>query len=143
GGLVIIHSNPEEVVSNIVAHPLTMFASDGLRGHPRHAGMSARVLGHYVREEKVLGLMEAINKLSLMPAQRLENRVPALRNKGRVRVGADADLVLFNPETVIDKATYTQPDLASAGIPYVLVGGVFVVKDGAFQSSAKPGKPVR
>jgi len=143
GGLVIIHSNPEEVIRDIVAHPLTMIASDGLRGHPRHAGTSARVLGHYARELKAISLMQAIDKLALMPAKRLQNRVPALRQKGRVRVGADADLVLFNPDTVIDRATYTQPDLASAGIPHVLVGGVFVVRDGVFQADAKPGRAVR
>jgi N-acyl-D-aspartate/D-glutamate deacylase len=120
-----------------------MIASDGLRGHPRHAGTSARVLGVYARELKAISLMQAIDKLALMPAKRLENRVPAMRNKGRVRVGADADLVLFNPDTVIDKATYTQPDLASEGIPHVLVGGTFVVRDGKFIESAKPGKGVR
>jgi N-acyl-D-aspartate/D-glutamate deacylase len=143
GGLVIVHTNPEEVIREIVAHPLTMIASDGLRGHPRHAGTSARVLGVYARQEKVISLMQAIDKLSLMPAKRLENRVPAMRNKGRVRVGADADLVLFNPDTVIDRATYTQPDLPSEGIPYVLVGGTFVVRDGKFIPDAKPGRAVR
>ena len=66
-----------------------------------------------------------------------------LRNKGRVRVGADADLVLFNPDTVTDRATYTQPDLPSEGIPHVLVGGVFVVRDGKFQPGVSPGKAVR
>lgn len=143
GGMVIVHSNPESLIREIVANPLTMIASDGLRGHPRHAGTSARVLGHYVREEKALTLMPAIDKLSLMPARRLEARVPAMKNKGRVRVGADADLALFNPETVIDRSTYTEPDLASAGVPFVLVAGAFVVRDGVFQESALPGRAVR
>lgn len=143
GGMVIVHSNPESLIREIVAHPLTMIASDGLRGHPRHAGTSARVLGRYVREEKALTLLQAIGKLSLMPARRLEARVPAMKNKGRVRVGADADLVLFNPGTVIDRSTYTEPDLASAGLPFVLVAGVFVVRDGAFQENAFPGSAVR
>jgi N-acyl-D-aspartate/D-glutamate deacylase len=67
GGLVIFHSNPEEVIRDVVAHPLTMIASDGLRGHPRHAGTSARILGRYVREQKVLTLMQAIEKLALAP----------------------------------------------------------------------------
>jgi dihydroorotase len=66
-----------------------------------------------------------------------------MRNKGRVRVGADADLALFNPDTVKDRATYTQADLPSEGIPYVLVGGTFVVRDGKFIAEAKPGKAVR
>jgi N-acyl-D-aspartate/D-glutamate deacylase len=143
GGMVIVHSNPESLIREIVANPLTMIASDGLRGHPRHAGTSARVLGHYVREEKALTLMQAIDKLSLMPARRLEARVPAVKNKGRVRIGADADLALFNPETVVDRSTYTEPDLASAGVPFVLVAGVFVVRDGVFQENASPGRAVR
>src|SRR4030095_1864594 len=78
GGVVIFHSNPESVIRDVVAHPLTMIASDGLRGHPRHAGTSARILGHYVRELKLLSLMQAIEKLSLMPARRLEARVPVM-----------------------------------------------------------------
>lgn len=143
GGMVIVHSNPESLIREVVANPLTMIASDGLRGHPRNAGTSARVLGHYVREERALTLMKALDKLSLMPARRLEARVPAMKNKGRVRVGADADLVLFNPDTVIDRSTYTEPDLPSFGIPHVLVAGVFVVRDGVLQENALPGRAVR
>jgi N-acyl-D-aspartate/D-glutamate deacylase len=143
GGMVIIHSNPESVVRDAVAHPLAMIASDGIRGHPRHAGTSARILGHYVRETQALTLMQAMEKLSLLPARRLEERVPAMKNKGRVRVGADADLVVFDAAKVRDRATYEQPDLPSEGIRDVLVGGVFVVRDGALQRSGLPGKAVR
>jgi N-acyl-D-aspartate/D-glutamate deacylase len=143
GGLVIFHSNPEEVIRDVVAHPLTMIASDGLRGHPRHAGTSARILGRYVREQKVLTLLQALEKLSLQPARRLEERVPAMCNKGRVRVGADADLVLFDANTIIDRASYDKPNVASAGIQHVLVAGMFVVKDGALVKGAMPGRAVR
>ena len=143
GGLVIFHSNREDTIRDVVAHPLTMIASDGLRGHPRHAGTSARILGRYVREQKVLTLPQAIEKLALMPALRLEARVPEMKNKGRVRVGADADIVVFDPETIIDRATYEKPDVASAGIAHVLVSGTFVVKDGVYQNGVTAGRGVR
>lgn len=143
GGLVIFHSNTEDVIRDVVAHPLTMIASDGLRGHPRHAGTSARILGRYVREQKVLTLMKAIEKLSLMPAQRLEQRVPAMKNKGRIRAGADADLVVFDPEEIRDRSTYEKPDVASVGIDHVLVAGSFVIRDGAVVAGATPGRAVR
>jgi len=143
GGLVIFHSNTEDVVRAAVLQPFTLFASDGLRGHPRHAGTSARVLGRYVREQKLLTLSQAIEKLSLLPAQRLEQRVPAMKNKGRIRIGADADLVVFDPEKIIDRATYENAELSSAGIHYVLVAGAIAVKEGVFQDGVKAGRGVR
>ena len=135
--------NPEEVVRDAVAHPLTMIASDGLKGHPRNAGAYARVVGRYVREGKALTLMEALRKCSLAPAQRLESLAPVMRQKGRLRVGADADLVVFDAARVSDQATYEQPYRTSVGIEHVLVGGVAVVRRGGLQPGVFPGKPVR
>src|SRR5262249_13215732 len=112
-------------------------------GHPRGAGTYSRVLGHYVRESHTLTLNEAIRKMSLMPAQRLEAYVPAMRRKGRIRVGADADLTLFDPQTVADRATYEQPNLPSAGIRYVLVAGKAVVHQGKLVPDVHPGQPIR
>ena len=143
GGLVIVHSNPESVVTDAVKHPATMIASDGLAGHPRNAGTYARILGHYVREQKVIDLMTALRKMSLMPAQRLEGRVPEMKRKGRIQPGCDADLTLFDPESVSERATFTDPARFSEGIPYVLVGGTLVVNRGEIVADALPGRPIR
>jgi dihydroorotase len=87
--------------------------------------------------------MEALRKITLMPAQRLEGRVPAMKNKGRIRIGADADITVFDPGKVIDKATFKEPIKYSEGINYVLVNGVLVVKDGQLQAGVTPGKAIR
>lgn len=147
GGSVIGHAIPEEIARLSVASPLTMIASDGLfqngKGHPRAAGSYARVLGRYVRELKALALMDALRKMTLMPAQRLERIAPMMKNKGRIRVGADADLTIFNPGLVIDKSTFETPAQYSEGITHVLVGGVFVVKEGKLQPDVTPGRAIR
>jgi hypothetical protein len=147
GGIVIVHLMSEDVIQFALKNPLTIVASDSLlmdgKGHPRSTGTFCRVLGQYVREKKTLTLMEALRKMTLMPAQRLEGRVPTMKNKGRIRIGADADITLFDPERVIDKATFKEPIKYSEGIGYVLVNGVLVVKEGQLQTSATPGKPIR
>ncbi len=146
GGSVIAHNMDEDMIRAAMAHPLVMIASDGLiaggKGHPRGAGTFARVLGRYVREQHALTLNEAIAKMTLMPAQRLEAIVPGMKNKGRVRMGADADLAVFDPAKVTDRATFAQPALLSEGFHYVLVNGEFVVRDGRLVET-HPGKPVR
>lgn len=147
GGWIIVPSNTQENIDDAIKSPLTMIASDGQlangKGHPRTAGTYARVLGHYVREAKALDLMTALKKMTLMPAQRLEKRAPAFKDKGRIRVGADADITVFDPDTVIDRATYEKPLQYSEGIRFVLVSGVPVVIDGALVEGIFPGRGVR
>jgi len=147
GGLVVIFSIPEAAANLAVTDPDIMIASDGLltngKGHPRGAGSYARVLGYYVREQKTLSLMDALRKISLLPAQRLEKAVPMMRNKGRLKVGADADVVVFDPARVIDKATFENPAQYSAGITHVFVNGVAVVQDGKLVEGVKPGVAIR
>jgi dihydroorotase len=101
------------------------------------------VLGHYVREEKTLDLMLALRKMTLLPAQRLEKRAPVFKDKGRIRVGADADITVFDANRVIDKATFEEPLQYSQGIQLVLVGGVPVVKDGQLVAGVFPGRAER
>jgi N-acyl-D-aspartate/D-glutamate deacylase len=147
GGMVAVFSMTEEIVSGAIKSPLTMIASDGIlekgKGHPRTAGTYSRVLGNYVREQRTLSLMDAITKMTLMPAQRLEKRVPSMRNKGRIRLGADADLTIFDPQSIVDKSTFQEPAKYAEGIKFVLVNGVLIVKDGQLQSNIYPGRPVR
>jgi dihydroorotase len=145
--MVILPGNTPENVRAAVVSPLTMIASDGYlakgQGHPRTAGTYALVLGRYVREEKALDLMTALRKMTLMPAQRLEKRAPAFQNKGRIRIGSDADITVFDAGRVIDKATYDDPLEYSEGIQFVLVNGVPVVKDGRLIESVFPGRAAR
>lgn len=144
---VIMHMNSEAAIAALLADPAVIVASDGGRiegpnGHPRSAGSFARVLGHYVRETKALSLNEAIRKMTLMPAQRLQGFVPAMAHKGRLQPGADADIVLFDPATVGTKATYGDAARVSDGFRFVMVNGVLVVDGGALVDGVRPGRPV-
>jgi N-acyl-D-aspartate/D-glutamate deacylase len=141
GGMVAIHSIPEAIVRVALSNPQVMVASDGIlengKGHPRAAGTYARVLGKYVREEKVLSLMDALRRMTIMPAERIGKKT-----KGRIAVGADADVTVFDPARVIDKATFEKPAQYSEGIEWVLVNGVAVVRRGQSVDGAAPGRGV-
>ena len=147
GVMVILFLNTPEMEAMAMTSPLTSIARDGRIengiGHPRTSGTSGRTLGFYVRETKQMPLMEAIRKLALMPAQRMEARAPVFRNKGRIVVGADADITIFDPATVGDRATYQKPTLPSVGFRHVLVNGVSVVFDGAIVENTFPGRGAR
>jgi N-acyl-D-aspartate/D-glutamate deacylase len=148
GGQVVIFMIPENVVRLAVADPIVMIASDGMPTagasvHPRGQGTFSRVLGKYVREEKALDLMTALRKMTLMPAQRLEQRAPAFTTKGRIKLGADADITVFDADRVIDRATFEKPLQYSDGIRFVLVNAVAVVSDGNLVEGVSPGRAAR
>lgn len=116
---------------------------EGLQGHPRAAGTQPRVL-RMVREDNLMPLMTAVSKLSYLPAKFLqESGVEQMAHKGRIQVGADADITMFDPTTVTDNSTIDEPGLPATGIPYVVVNGTVVVEDSKVLKGVYPGQPVR
>lgn len=140
---VLVFANTQEMVDAVIPNPLIMIASDGVEGHPRNAGTFTRVLAQYVREKKTLTLMEALRKMTLMPAQMLERSTPAAKTKGRLQEGADADIVIFDPQTISDRATFQTPMEPSIGVRYLLVGGTILINEGKLVPDLFPGRALR
>ena len=139
---VVIHSMSEDDVRTVMAHPTTMIGSDGLptpggRPHPRLYGTFPRVLGRYVRDERVLSLEEAVHRMTGLPAAKF-----GLAGRGVIEAGAWADLVLFDPAAIDDVATYESPRQHPTGIRGVWVNGTLVVQDGV-HTGERPGRAVR
>lgn len=116
---------------------------EGAYAHPRSSGCFSKFIKMYVREQKKISLMEAIRKVALIPAQTLEKSTPQMASKGRLKVGADADIVVFDLEKVTDRATYVDPTLTSLGMNYVIVNGTAVIDNGILNTKVRPGKPIR
>ncbi|MGB5624269.1 MAG: amidohydrolase family protein, partial [Woeseiaceae bacterium] len=149
GGLVIHHYNKEEWTSVATNAPDVIVAADGFpiltleqKVAPFGIGANSRVLGRYVREKGTLSLQDAIAKMTYLPAKMLQDYSPSMAKKGRIKIGADADITMFNPATVIDNATYADPYQASSGIVHVLVGGQIAISDGKLQSDVYAGRRV-
>lgn len=145
---LIAHVMQQDDVDLAVTHPMVMIASDGGAfrddmGHPRGAGTFARILGHYVREKQSLTLMQALAKMTLMPAQRLEASTPEMRLRGRLQPAMIADITIFDPARVADRAAFGKPVEPSAGIVHVLVSGTAVVENSVFRDDRFPGRPIR
>ncbi|PYX51087.1 MAG: D-glutamate deacylase [Acidobacteria bacterium] len=137
---ILIFANTQETVDAVIPNPLIMIASDGAVGHPRNAGTYSRVLAQYVREKKTLTLMEALRKMTLMPAQMLERSTPAAHQKGRLQEGADADIVVFDPQTIADRSTFQKPMEQSVGVHYEMVGGTLLIDEGKLVPDVFPGR---
>jgi N-acyl-D-aspartate/D-glutamate deacylase len=142
GATVVIHSMSEDDVRKVMRHPSTMIGSDGLptlegKPHPRLYGTFARVLGHYARDEKIFSLAEAIHRMTGFPAAKF-----GFRDRGTLRAGAKADLVLFDPQTIIDRGTFEDPKHSPAGIAAVYVNGVLAARNGE-ATDARAGRVLR
>ena len=148
GKLAVAYAIPDTAVALALRAPFVMIGSDailnpGNNNHPRASGAFSRTLAVYVRERGTLGLMDAIRKMTLLPAQALEARAPGLRRKGRLAVGADADLVVFDPARVSDRATVEHPELMSAGVAWVVVGGRVALDPRGPRYAVRAGKAIR
>ena len=146
--LVAALAIPEADVRAGLGTDFVMIGSDAIlepgdNNHPRAAGCFARVLGRYVRDEGVLPLAAALAKMTILPARRLEAALPAMARKGRLQVGSDADITVFDPATVGDRATLEDPSRESAGIDWVVVGGEVVKTPDGVQRDVRPGQPLR
>jgi N-acyl-D-aspartate/D-glutamate deacylase len=125
-----------------------MIGSDAIlepanNNHPRAAGCFSRTLGFYARDQQTLSLVDALAKMTILPAKRLEAKAPALRKKGRLQQGADADITIFDPTTVGDRSTVDNPAQESAGIDYVFVLGQVVKSPDGLHKELLPGQPIK
>jgi dihydroorotase len=146
--LVAAYAIPDADVQAALRTPWVLIGSDGIlepgnNNHPRASGCFTRTLGRYVRELGALTLVDALAKMTILPARRLEARVPSLRTKGRLQVGADADITIFDPQTVGDRSTVANPAQMAAGISYVLVSGQVVKAGDTMNKNVRPGLPIR
>lgn len=148
GKLVVAYAIPEEELIMAMQTDFVMIGSDAiltdeLNNHPRACGTYARTIGYYSRERKVISLMEAIKKCSYLPAKRMEQIAPIFKKLGRLKVGAYADVTIFNYNKIIDKATPEKTHLHSEGIEYVIISGELVKKDNVIYENIRQGKQIR
>ncbi|MBU5292512.1 amidohydrolase family protein [Anaerosalibacter bizertensis] len=147
--LVAAHGSlPEDELIMSLKDPEIMIGSDTIiepsgNNHPRGSGTYSRLFGRYVREKQVLSMMDAIKKTSYLPAKRMEDIAPSMKNKGRIEIGSDADITIFNPDTIIDKSTVKESDMPSEGVEYVIVNGVVVKNSDGIVEGVYPGRPIK
>lgn len=145
--LVVAYAIPQEDVLAVARAPWSLVGSDAIpessnNNHPRGAGCFSRLLGPYVRDLGALTLTEALAKCTVLPARRLENRVPMLSRKGRLQMGADADITVFNPDTIADRSSVERPAVFSEGIEHVFVMGRHALTPDGVQKNVRAGRPI-
>jgi N-acyl-D-aspartate/D-glutamate deacylase len=139
---------PEDDVREALRADWVMLGSDAIlepgdRNHPRSTGCFARTMGRYARDDGVLSLPAAIAKATILPAKLLERGAPAMGKKGRVQIGADADLTVFDPDTIIDRSTIEAPGVESEGVRYVVIGGEVVRDPQGNRRDSRPGIAIK
>jgi len=145
--LTAAYAIPERDVKASLQADWVMLGSDailepGNKNHPRSTGCFARAIGRYTRDKKVLPLMDALAKATILPAKLTENGAPAMRKKGRLQIGADADITVFDPKTLIDRSTIEAPGVESEGVRYVFVDGHVVRDPQGNRRSVRPGNAI-
>jgi dihydroorotase len=139
---------PESDVHEALQADWVMLGSDAIleegdKNHPRSTGCFSRAIGRYTREKQVLGLMDALAKATILPARLTEVGAPAMRRKGRLQLGADADLTVFDPERLIDRSTIEAPGTESDGVEFVVVAGEVVRENGKNRKTSRPGEAIK
>jgi len=148
GKLAIAYAIPEEDVEDALHAPYVMIGSDailqtGYNNHPRASGAFSRTIAVYVRVKRTISLMDAIAKMTILPARRLEQSSDSMKRKGRLQIGADADIVIFDAARIRDRATVEHPERMSEGILYVIVDGQIVKDPKGLRKEVRPGRSIR
>ena len=148
GKLVVAYAIPDEDIVASLKSPFVMIGSDAILGsgynnHPRASGAFSRTIGVYSRDRHIISLMDAIAKMTLLPARRLENKCSTMKKKGRLSVGADADIVIFDYKKIADRSTVEHPEYQSVGIEYVFVGGKIVKDERGLHKNVRAGRAIK
>jgi N-acyl-D-aspartate/D-glutamate deacylase len=148
GKLAVAYAIPDSDIVKSLQCPFVMIGSDAILGpahnnHPRASGCFARTIGLYVRERHVISLMDAIAKMTILPARRIEGKCSAMKKEGRIEVGANADITVFDYNTISDRSTVEHPEYQSTGIDYVIVNGEIVKDKNGLKKNVRAGRAIK
>ena len=137
----------EEDITDALTAPWVMVGSDAIlesdhNNHPRSAGCFSRFIGKYARDKEVISLLDALSRITILPARLLGTASPSMNLRGRLQVGAIADITVFDPTQIVDRATVADPAQESVGVVHVMVGGQLVRSGGITDRTVRPGVPI-